>query len=334
MGGCAARSWRGCRPPGERGRLCGTDWLRRLGGGVVRKILYATDLSERTEAAAQRSLDLARLHGAELRALHVIEADLEEETLRLLFREQGGGAQQATRELERASEARMNEQLSAIAGGGADPAWSVGCRWGRGAAEIAAEAREWGADLVTIGAHGRRVVRDLFLGATAERLAHERAGPILVVKRPPQGGYQRVLVAVDGSGRSRHAVEAAARLAPDAALQLLGVHDTTPLERIYGAGEGAATELQAALQDGRQQTAEALGRLVDELPVRDRVDHFEARGGDPATVIRQFAEEADVDLVAMGTRGLSRWQGALLGSVARRVAHESERDVLLTSGEG
>ncbi|ABM62181.1 universal stress protein [Halorhodospira halophila] len=300
----------------------------------MHKILYATDLSERTEAAAQRSVELARRHSAELRAVHVIEADLEEETLRLLFREQGAGAQQATRELEQAGEARMTEQLTAIAGDGAAPSWTVGCRWGRGASEIAAEARDWGADLVAIGAHGRRVVRDLFLGATAERLTHELSAPILVVKRPPRGAYQRVLVAVDGSPRSRRAVEMAARLAPDARLHLLSVHDTTPLERIYGAGEGAAQELQAALQAGREQTAEELSRLVAELPMRDRIAHYEARSGNPATVIDQVAGEADIDLVAMGTRGLSRWQGALLGSVARRVAHESERDLLLTSGEG
>jgi len=299
----------------------------------VDKILYATDLSERTEAAARRSVELARAHGASLRAVHVIEADLEEETLRLLFRGQGGGAQEATRELERASEARMTEQLSTIAGGQPAPQWSAACRWGRGAAEIAAEARDWGADLVVIGAHGRRVVRDLFLGATAERLVHERSGPVLVVKRPPADGYRRILVAVDGSPRSRHALEVAAALAPQAELQLLGVHDTTPLERIYGAGEGVAEELQAALQSGRQQTAGELERLVADLPERERISHFEARSGDPATVISQYAEQAGVDLIALGSRGLSRWQGALLGSVARRVAHQSEQDVLLTSGE-
>ncbi len=227
----------------------------------------------------------------------------------------------------------MTEQLSTIAGGQPAPQWSAACRWGRGAAEIAAEARDWGADLVVIGAHGRRVVRDLFLGATAERLVHERSGPVLVVKRPPADGYRRILVAVDGSPRSRHALEVAAALAPQAELQLLGVHDTTPLERIYGAGEGAAEELQAALQSGRQQTAGELERLVADLPERERISHFEARSGDPATVISQYAEQAGVDLIALGSRGLSRWQGALLGSVARRVAHQSEQDVLLTSGE-
>ena len=51
--------------------------------------------------------------------------------------------------------------------------------------------------------------------------------------------------------------------------------------------------------------------------------------GDPAEVIAQYAKEQGCAQIMMGTRGLGRVAGLLLGSVAQKVIHLSEVPVLL-----
>ena len=48
-----------------------------------------------------------------------------------------------------------------------------------------------------------------------------------------------------------------------------------------------------------------------------------------APAIVQAAEEAGADLIVMGSRGLSRIAGAVIGSVSHEVIHLSNRQVLL-----
>ena len=69
-----------------------------------------------------------------------------------------------------------------------------------------------GEDLLVLGARGVNPLKDVILGTTAERLLGSCRGPILVVRTPPQGGYRRVLAAVDLLPGSEAALRAAACL--------------------------------------------------------------------------------------------------------------------------
>ena len=51
--------------------------------------------------------------------------------------------------------------------------------------------------------------------------------------------------------------------------------------------------------------------------------------GDPAEVIAQYAREKGCDQIFMGTRGLGRIAGMLLGSVATKVIHLTNVPLLL-----
>ena len=52
------------------------------------------------------------------------------------------------------------------------------------------------------------------------------------------------------------------------------------------------------------------------------------REGYPATAIEEEAERRDVDLIVMGTRGLSGLKHLLLGSIAERVVQKAHCAVL------
>ena len=62
------------------------------------------------------------------------------------------------------------------------PAWQF-LREGKPADQILAAAREWDADVIVIGTHGRSGVSRLVLGSTAESVVRHAACPVLVVRR-------------------------------------------------------------------------------------------------------------------------------------------------------
>jgi nucleotide-binding universal stress UspA family protein len=59
----------------------------------------------------------------------------------------------------------------------------------------------------------------------------------------------------------------------------------------------------------------------------------EAAGGSPACAIVDAAQRIRADVIVLGSRGLGRWTGALLGSTARGVIHGSSTPVLVVRGQ-
>jgi nucleotide-binding universal stress UspA family protein len=51
---------------------------------------------------------------------------------------------------------------------------------------IVREAKEWGADVICMGTHGRRGISKLLLGSDAERVLHEATTPVLLVRATGQ----------------------------------------------------------------------------------------------------------------------------------------------------
>jgi nucleotide-binding universal stress UspA family protein len=57
---------------------------------------------------------------------------------------------------------------------------------GRPADDISRVAREWKADLVVVGSHGRQGLERIILGSVAEKVMREAACPVLIVKENRQ----------------------------------------------------------------------------------------------------------------------------------------------------
>ncbi|MFC7018719.1 MULTISPECIES: universal stress protein [Haloarcula] len=137
--------------------------------------------------------------------------------------------------------------------------------------------------------------------------------------------FDTVVIATDGSGSARRAVEAALDLAArfDATVHALYVVDeheveTTPeevreaLERALATTGGRA--LSFVLEAAEDESDEELVTAV--------------RQGDPATEIVAYAEEHDADVVATGTRGRHGEHAFLLGSVAEQIVRRAPMPVL------
>jgi nucleotide-binding universal stress UspA family protein len=135
---------------------------------------------------------------------------------------------------------------------------------------------------------------------------------------------KNVLVALDGSEPSRRALAIGSEVAVkfDGSLFLLyvirdmqlpeGLREAAEVERIQGPRLNVLRTVGERILDDAQRTAKKLGA--------ERI-HCETRPGDPAGVILSMADQKNIDLVVMGSRGLGQVKSALLGSVSRKVAN-------------
>jgi nucleotide-binding universal stress UspA family protein len=139
----------------------------------------------------------------------------------------------------------------------------------------------------------------------------------------------RILLAVDGSKNSLHAVdfliEHAAWYRETPQLELVTVHLPVPKLPGMGAAVGKA-QIEKYYQEEGEKLLAAARRKLDAAGVR-----YEARVliGPVAETLVKHAKDRRCDLIYIGTRGHSELGKALLGSIATKVLHISDIPVLL-----
>jgi nucleotide-binding universal stress UspA family protein len=143
---------------------------------------------------------------------------------------------------------------------------------------------------------------------------------------------KKILVATDGSAAANRAVDLAADMAAkyECSLSILNiVRDMQlPPELLR-----MAKVEKLALRD-----SDLLKFLAEKVLAKaaERAKRKGAKGvrttvgeGDPATVIIKQAKRNNVDVIVMGTRGLSKVKETFLGSVSRKVCNLSQMNCLI-----
>jgi len=138
---------------------------------MYKRILVAVERSNADRTIIEHVQPLARLCGATLVLLHVAD----------------GWAARAYDELTLRDSKEMQEDrayLDQVREELASKGFTVEARLAKGdpAEEIIRAARTDGIDLVAMATHGHRFVKDLLLGATVDKVRHELAVPVLLVK--------------------------------------------------------------------------------------------------------------------------------------------------------
>ncbi|CAO2190471.1 unnamed protein product [Urochloa humidicola] len=164
---------------------------------------------------------------------------------------------------------------------------------------------------------------------------------------PPQG--QKVMVAVDESECSRHALEWALRnLAPTLAppllvLTVLTVQPLVPLGYVSAASFGVplgtvppvAPELIKSMQEQQRELTQALLDKAKAIcaehgvPVETIVEV-----GDAKEMICEAAEKKNVDLLVLGSHSRGPIQRLFLGSVSNYCVHHCKCPVLVVKNQG
>lgn len=278
----------------------------------LKRLLVATDLSSRAAKAIARAVQLAEEHSVTLTVLHVlIEAagyEARNQQIALKIEE----------DLRRKLEALFPQRGSTV---------TIHVLTGTPFVEMIRRAREEAADLILVGAHGADFLKDLLFGTTAEKIVRKGDRSVLVVKQTTRRPYRRVLVPVDFSDHSRHALEFALRLAPHAEFHALHVY--SGFEGMLRRADITNSEIvryERHLAKEARQQMEAFMRSIDRgsKPIRSEVWNGRAR-----REITTVARRLRADLMAVGTTGRTGLPYILLGSVAEHVMREAPCDVLV-----
>jgi nucleotide-binding universal stress UspA family protein len=198
-------------------------------------------------------------------------------------------------------------------------------------ARILAEAHDWEADLLVVGAKGLGAVKRFLLGSVSTGVVHGAHCGVAVVRgeaRPPA----RVLLACDGSADALAAVRyvGALPLAPNTSVRLLAV--VPPMPAIPIASEIAGTPWPPAPEVIAEATAHMERSLVEaEAALGRSAAERVVTVGDPASAILDAGRTAD--LIVMGARGLGAVGRMMIGSVSERVLQHAECPVLIVKGK-
>ncbi|MDQ2072023.1 universal stress protein [Haloarcula sp. H-GB4] len=187
-------------------------------------------------------------------------------------------------------------------------------------------ADETGIDLIVMGTHGRTGVRRFLLGSVTEKVVRLADVPVLSVKADAEPGtvsFDDILLPTDGSSGAEAAIEPTGTLASatDATVRLVSVVDT----RSLGVDVGSSVivdELESVATDAVEDASDRLSKLGVET-VETAITQ-----GVPYRAILDAIEEADADLVVIGTHGRTGIDRYLLGSVAEKLVRTSPVPVM------
>ena len=170
------------------------------------------------------------------------------------------------------------------------------------------------ADLLVLGARGIGGFEGLLLGSVSERVAQNATRPVAVVRAATPVRTGRVVVGVDGSARSLAALRwaAAEAIARDADLDV--VHAWRwPMMAMVAPSRSMVIDLSTAEEAGRS----VLDRALEDPAVMNARIRRRLSSKSAAHALVDLA--AGAGLVVVGSRGLGRVTGALLGSVSRQL---------------
>jgi nucleotide-binding universal stress UspA family protein len=283
----------------------------------MKSILCATDLSSRAELAADRAAALARQFGAKLRLLHVVDED-------------------QPRAIADVEATRARELLAAgiVEPDAAAPPADRLVKTGVVFRTIVSTAQEVNADLIVMGAHRRRVLQDIVVGTTIERVMRTGRHPVLMVNTATSGPYESVLLALDASKASIAALDCAKslRLLDNSRLSVVRAFEPVYKGMLGWAGLAKSTITEYSAAWAREAEIETRG-LVRQAGVNETSMRLFIEEGPPFLVVKRAVARLAPQLLVIGTHGRAGIGRVLLGSVAEGVIREADCDILVVPSE-
>jgi nucleotide-binding universal stress UspA family protein len=206
------------------------------------------------------------------------------------------------------------------------------------AGSIVAHADELAHDLVIMCSHGRGAALHLFLGSIAQKVIGRGSRPVMITHpdaagKPPAFICRHILVPLDDNPEHAKALPFCTALATacGATLHLaMVIPDLATLSGQEAVASKMLPGTTSRLLDMSTQDAE---KYFQELGNGLRSEGFQASThvlrGDPAGVIVEAAERADIDLIVLGTHGKTGMDAFWAGSVAHRVCSQSRVPLLM-----
>lgn len=227
---------------------------------------------------------------------------------------------------------RAEERLAQLDGELAATSVRREVRIGRAADEVVAVARDSGADLIVVGAHGDR--QGLFggLGNTAEQLLRCSKVPVLVARSVREAVPSRILIPLDDSAMTPLVLAWARALVDRFGAEVVGLHVISPALRGHLRLLSSEAKTEEVQRRALERAEEWLAARLVEAGFDESAVSVRAAFGHPGYEVLAAAQRYGVDLIVMGTRGAGAVRRALIGSVACSVLRGASCPVLAVPG--
>ncbi len=279
----------------------------------MQRIMLATDFSERSDRALRRAALLARAHGAVLDLVHVVDDDRPRRIVEHEATEARSLLGELSQSLHSVESVQCDTEILL-----SDPFEG-----------IVRATKERSPDLLVIGPHRRQILKDAFVGTTAERTIRSVECPVLMVNGPPVGPYRHVMLTTDLSENAKSALQRylTLTLEPHARHSILHVFDVLAL-RLATSGTLAEEDSKFHIAERASEARRDLAKFIGDLgkqPMEMVVRYLKTAEADE---IQAAADELGADLIVLSTQGKGALSRMILGSVTERVLQDATVDVL------
>ena len=273
------------------------------------RILCATDLLPKSEAAVDRAGMMARQLGARLCIVHVLAFEGDERKARI-----------ALVQMEKRTRARLGND-------GIAPTIILRC--GNRASQLIRALQQVAPDLIVLGPRRWRPVRERLGETLAARILSAHRCPLLIVRHESAGNYRNILLALDLSPAAKEIIRTAQSIVLESGVKASVVHAFEPHYGTLPYIPRGMESVGAANSPERAEAERAVRRLLAD-PGDGLIDsNLILSAAFPAEAIVSSVKRVQADLLVMGTRGYGRFRRVLLGSTASQVLDAVPCDVLL-----
>ena len=218
------------------------------------------------------------------------------------------------------------------------------------ASVLITEVERVDADLLVVGSVGMRGARRFLLGSVPNKVSHHAPTDMLIVRTdaPPRNfdEYGSVLVGTDGSPTATLAVKKVSSLSARLDIRPIVVCAFEPpseqeMKQLRGDPEDPVQQWNAP-KVAQGTPGEFRWRIADAVQAQDILDRagqiaadagveadLRALEGNAAETLLSVAESEDVDLIAVGSVGMTGTKRFMLGNVPNRISHHAPTDVLI-----
>jgi nucleotide-binding universal stress UspA family protein len=296
----------------------------------LKNILFATDFSPCSQVVLPFLHDLALRYGSTIHLVHVIAPEARTAVPMDRLPELDVDRSDAESALRAMQAGAFFSDIAHTAAVERGEVWEV----------LAALAEEKKIDLIVLGTHGRRGLKKLVLGSTAEQVFRQARCPVLTIGPHAsnldmaRAGIAPILFATDFSSGSRHALPWAVSLARANHSGLILLHAVPPSVGVMPGGMDAvvanvdcgAELVNNAIASARRQ----MEKLISAEGIRELTPEIVIDCGEAAALILNTAESKKAGLIVMGAHRASLHSVAahLPGATASYVVCEAHCPVL------
>ena len=294
---------------------------------MFRNVMVPVDGSSFSREAVLQGLRLASLYGATLRLVRVASTtpfSAGSEAVEFDSGTDGGVHAEELADLYKiAAECRAHSTISVTASLERGPIVDALCGY----------ARRNGVDVIVMRSHARRGFARIWFGSVADALIRDSGLPVLVVRPPSVStaiergfSFRRILVPLDGSVLAEQALPRAVSLAKQEGATIV-------LTMIVQASDSSDGSLVSPNGPASDREVSAAKSYLDSIAARyNRGVRTMTRvlvAEDVPSAILAAAEDYEIDLIAMATRGQGMMARTIGGSVSDQVMRESITSTLI-----